>query len=78
MSGWYFEGKLLEDDSIPKNAIAFLYMITHIETGKWYIGRKNLYRKVTKNVKSPSGVVKKKKTMVPSDWKEYWSSSDYL
>ena len=78
MNCWYFEGKPLEDDRIPKDAIAFLYMITHLESGKWYIGRKNLYRKVTKNVKQKNGTVKKKRELAPSDWKDYWSSSDYL
>ena len=78
MSDWIFEGSPITDDRIPTDAIAFLYMITHIPSGKWYIGRKNLYRKVTKTVKGKNGVSKKKKELAPSDWKDYWSSSDYL
>jgi hypothetical protein len=73
MSDWLFEGKTLIDEAIPKNAIAFLYMITHVDSGRWYIGRKNLFRKVVKIVKG-----KKKRSLAPSEWKDYWSSSDYL
>ena len=78
IDSWYFNGIPLHDEDIPTNAIAFLYMITHIKTGRWYIGRKSMFRKVTKNIKSKSGTVKKKRSQVESDWKDYWSSSDYL
>lgn len=75
---WYYEGKPLQDEDIPEKAIAFLYIITHVETGRWYIGRKNIFRKVTKNVKRKNGTIKKQRSLVQSDWKDYWSSSDYL
>ena len=78
IKSWYFNRVPLHDEDIPEKAIAFLYMITHIETGRWYIGRKSMYRKVTKNVKMKNGTVKKKRELAPSDWKDYWSSSDYL
>ena len=78
MSEWIFNDKILLDEDIPEKAIAFLYMITHVDTGRWYIGRKNLFKKVTKMVKNKSGTSKKKRSLAPSDWKDYWSSSDYL
>lgn len=85
MSEWKFEGKLLVESEIPEKAIAFLYLITHLESGRWYVGRKNLHRRVTKNVKVTKVVkgvkvikVKKQRSLVSSDWKNYWSSSDYL
>jgi hypothetical protein len=78
MNPWIYKDQPLLDEHIPENSIAFLYMITHVETGRWYIGRKNLYRKVTKMVKNKNGTSKKKRSLVFSDWKEYWSSSDYL
>ena len=39
MSNWIYEDKILLQEDIPKNSIAFLYLITHKENGKWYIGR---------------------------------------
>jgi hypothetical protein len=75
---WIFNGKQLDENDIPENSIAFLYKITHDNSGRWYIGRKNLHKKVTKNIKSKSGLIKKKTLLVQSDWKDYWSSSDYL
>ena len=78
MSNWIYEDKILLQEDIPKNSIAFLYLITHKENGKWYIGRKNLFRNTTKMFKSKTGVSKKKKIQIDSDWKDYWSSSDYL
>lgn len=73
MSEWFFNEKILTEDDIPDKSIAFLYVISHIESNKWYIGRKNLFRKVTKTVNG-----KKKKSLISSDWHNYWSSSDYL
>lgn len=51
----------------------FVYKITHVESGKFYIGYKQSFFIKTKQVKG-----KKKKIKVPSDWKTYWSSSDEL
>ena len=73
VEGWFFQDQLLNPEQIPEKAIAFLYIITHKESGKWYIGRKNLTKPTYKTVKG-----KKKKTMVQSDWPTYWSSSPYL
>lgn len=70
---WLFNGSYIGDDKIPKTAQFFIYKIKHIETGKWYIGRKTLFSTKTKQVKG-----KKKKYKVESDWKTYWSSSDKL
>jgi len=78
VSNWTFEGKDLVDDEIPEGSTAFLYLITHVESGRWYIGRKNLSRKVTKVVKTKTGIPKKKRSLVESDWKNYWSSSSYV
>ena len=78
MSDWLFDDKVLTDDEIPENAIAFLYIITHIETSRWYIGRKNIFRKVSKNVKLKNGKLRKKRSLVESDWIKYWSSSEFL
>ena len=53
--------------------IGFVYLITNKKTGRKYIGKKLFWFSKTKTVKG-----KKKREKVPSDWKEYWSSSDEL
>lgn len=68
---WTYNGSIVTE--LPKGTIGFLYKITHIPTGKWYIGRKQGYK--TKTTQS-KGV--KKKTAVENDWRDYWSSSDDL
>lgn len=73
ISPWIYQGKDIQDVDIPERAEFFLYKINHIETGKWYIGRKKLTSIKYKQVKG-----KKKKINIDSDWKNYWSSSEEL
>jgi hypothetical protein len=67
---WVYQNIPIDQIEIPKNSIGFLYKITHLPSGKWYIGRKMLTASKTKVVK---GV--KKKMRVENDWKDYWSSN---
>lgn len=53
--------------------IGFVYLITNKKTGRRYIGKKLFWFSKTKTVKG-----KKKREKIPSDWKEYWSSSEEL
>lgn len=55
------------------DAFSFVYLLTEVSTGKRYIGKKIFLSAKTKQVK---GV--KKKIKVESDWKTYYSSSDYI
>jgi hypothetical protein len=77
---WVFNGE--ETLEIPENAIGFIYVITNLISGKQYIGKKLLaFSKTTyKIVKLKNGTKKKKKirSKIPSDWQDYWSSSDEL
>jgi hypothetical protein len=68
--GWIYKGKEITDVEVPADALGFIYRITRISDGKWYIGRKNLLK--SKTIQS-KGI--KKKSKVASDWKTYWSSS---
>lgn len=80
MSDWTYKGKPVknEADFHPK-AVAFVYKITRVRDGKFYYGKKLCYFTKTsvKTVTLKNGTKKKKKvkTLVPSDWKTYWSSS---
>lgn len=70
MSEWVFNGKPFTSDMIGKNE-GFVYLITDIETGEKYIGRKYFYE-----IRKVKGKTKRQRT--ESNWKDYWSSSKIL
>lgn len=79
---WLYKNKELE--TIPDNAIGFIYKITNLLDGRIYIGRKMLSsnRKVRLGKKEKLLPENKRKTfkrvVKETDWKEYWSSSEEL
>jgi len=70
---WMYNGNLLKQEDILDGYIGFIYRITHIDSGKFYYGRKLLTKAATKTING-----KKKKIRKPSDWVDYWSSSPAL
>lgn len=70
---WHYNNAPITDDMIPEWALGFIYRIVNTKTGRIYIGRKMLYRQVTKTVKK-----RKRKVKVESDWKTYYGSSPTL
>ena len=64
---WLYNNKKITN--IPDDAIAFVYRITNMVTGKSYIGKKQFYsyRKV-----------KRKRTKRESDWRVYFGSNKQL
>lgn len=80
---WYYNGTPIDDDSqFPEGTLCFVYCITRIADGKFYIGKKMaLFTKTSvKTITRKNGTKAKKKTktLVPSDWKTYYGSSDEL
>ena len=71
---WYFHNTSQEfkEEDIQDN-IGFVYIITHISTGRKYIGKKLFTKAKTHQVKG-----KKKKSRVASDWLKYWGSNKEL
>lgn len=69
---WTLEGVDVTDDLV-EGYVAFVYLITNLETGRKYIGKKRLQFIKTRSVKK-----KKKRVKVPSDWKEYYGSNKEL
>jgi hypothetical protein len=71
---WYYEDK--EFTETPEEYHGFVYMITELETGKKYIGKKFFWKPkilpVTKTRK------RRIRTVVESDWRDYWGSSKQL
>jgi len=51
-------------------------MIEHIPTGKYYIGKKNLWAKRT--LPPLKGKKRKRKVIKESDWKSYMSSNQWI
>lgn len=56
---------------IPKDMEGFVYLITNLETGKKYVGKKNFW---TRQKDRKTGRRKKKE----SDWQKYFGSCDEL
>ena len=78
---WQYHGTTLLE--IEPSFVGFIYVITNIESGKRYYGKKQAFFKKTalKTVLVKSTGLKKKKkirSLVPSDWKTYYGSSTEL
>ena len=82
----YIDGKVIEYDSVdkfPANCVGFVYKITNIKTGKFYIGRKSLFsntkKKLTKKEiaehEGPGRKPTSKRVIKESNWTEYWGSN---
>lgn len=84
---WEYKGKEITSiDEFPEGTIGFIYRITRVYDGKFYIGRKNLYSERTKaltkrELSEHTGKGKKptkKKVVSESDWKAYYGSEASL
>jgi hypothetical protein len=60
----------------PKDMRGFVYKITHLATGKYYIGQKSFWSKVTRP--PLKGKTRKRRSVVESKWRSYWGSSKAL
>jgi len=85
---WFYKDKKIENiedfgDNIP---FGFIYITTHIPTGKKYIGKKSLFHNVKKKltkkeISQQIGPGRKTITRViqkESDWKKYYGSAKYI
>ena len=71
---WYFQntGEEFTENDIGDH-FGFVYLITHIRTGRKYIGKKFFSKAGYKQVKG-----KRKKIRKNSDWMDYWGSNKEL
>jgi len=69
---WFYNGVVV-DSEILEEYLGFVYKITNLASQKKYIGKKLLKRTKTRQVKG-----KKKRTLVESDWKDYYGSNKEL
>ena len=85
---WLYENKVISKiEDFPENTFGFIYKIFHNETGKFYIGKKQLMSKTnvklgkkeiaalpTQRGRTPS----KKLVVKEADWQNYWGSNKPL
>ena len=69
---WTYNGNIV-DSEVLNDYLGFIYKITNLTTQRMYIGKKLLKRTKTRVLKG-----KKKRSLVESDWKEYYGSSEDL
>jgi len=68
---WYYNEEAF--DETPEEYQGFVYMITELDTGKKYIGKKFFWKpKILPKTKTRKRRVK---TRVESDWRKYYGSS---
>lgn len=88
---WFvYDGETVtEYDSVekfPQGCVGFVYKITNLRSGKFYIGRKSLFsntkKKLTKKELAehtgPGKKPTKKLVTKESDWENYWGSNKTL
>lgn len=70
---WLYEGKPIESiEDMPKGTFGFIYEVTHIPTGKKYIGKKQLM--MNRTLPPLKGQKRKRKVVKEGDWKTYYGS----
>jgi len=68
---WHYNGK--EYDETPEEYQGFVYMITELDTGKKYIGKKFFWK--PKTLPITKSRKRRVRTRVESDWRTYFGSS---
>jgi hypothetical protein len=71
---WLYKGKEIDSvEQMPENTFGFIYEITHIPTGRKYIGKKVL--QFHRTLPPLKGQKRKRKVITESDWKTYYGSN---
>ena len=68
---WFYNDK--EFDSTPEQYQGFVYMITELDTGKKYIGKKFFWK--PKTLPKTKSRKRRVKTRIESDWRDYYGSN---
>lgn len=61
-------------EDIPEDTFGFVYQVTHVPTGRKYIGKKQLV--FNKTLPPLKGKKRKRKVVKESDWKTYYGSNE--
>ena len=77
---WTYNNEPVEQ--LPTDCVGFVYLITNMESGRMYVGKKLARFKTTRykmhTQKNGKKVRKKIRGAVDSDWQDYYGSSDAL
>lgn len=71
---WTYKGKPVKE--LPEWCAGFVYEITNTHNGKKYIGKK--LAKFKRSRRPLKGRVNKRRYTIPSDWQDYYGSSNAL
>lgn len=72
---WIYQDAEFQDEQIGTHQ-GYVYVITHIPSGRYYYGQKRFW--FTKTLPPLRGQKRKRKKVVESDWRTYFGSSDEL
>jgi hypothetical protein len=88
MLNWlYKNNEVYSLEDIPQNTFGFIYITTHIPTGKKYLGKKSIYhnvkKKLTKKELAEQPITRGRKSTTTtiqkeSDWKTYYGSEEFI
>lgn len=71
---WMYQGAAV--DSLPEGTVGFVYLITNLTNHRRYVGKKLAqFKKSRPPLKGRSN---KRRSLVESDWRDYWGSNDVL
>ena len=71
---WYYNQK--EFNETPEDFQGFVYIITNINNGRKYVGKKNFWK--TKILPKTKKRKRRVRTRVESDWRDYFGSNEEL
>jgi hypothetical protein len=72
---WLYHGREATDEDV-EGFNSFVYVITRLDTGKRYVGKKRLVKKTSR--KPLKGKKRKRVSYSSSDWRTYFGSNDEL
>lgn len=77
MSNWTYHGDTFEPgEEYLEQFVGFVYLITELDTGKMYVGKKNFWS--TRRLPPLKGKKRKRVVRKQSDWREYYGSNETL
>jgi hypothetical protein len=76
-NNWKWCGMPFEpDEEYLKQYVGFVYLITELDTGMMYVGKKNFWS--TRKLPPLKGQKRKRTVTKQSDWRDYYGSNDKL
>lgn len=75
---WWYKGRIFDppEDFSSDDQYGFVYCITHLATGRKYIGKKFFWSQKTLPITKSRK--RRKKTLIESNWRDYYGSNKHL